>query len=150
MRLLFIKLYLLLFRPNFRFGSLDYIGRGFHIAKERPFTVGNNFFMGLHCHLSCPATIGDDVMLASCVALVGSDHQFDNITTTMNRSGRNPVSPITIGNNVWIGHGATILKGVTIGAGAVVAAGSIVTKDVPQNAIVAGNPATLKRYRKVV
>jgi len=150
MRLILTRLYLRLFRSNFQFQSLDYIGRGFHIAKDRPFTIGKNFFMGLHCHLSCPATIGDDVMFASGVALVGSDHRFDNITTTMNRSGRNPVSPITIGDNVWIGHGATILKGVTIGNGAVIAAGSIVTKDVPHNAIVAGNPATLKRYRKLV
>lgn len=53
----------------------------------------------------------------------------------------------TIGNDVWIGHGAMIKAGVTIGDGAVVASGSTVTKDVPPYAVVAGNPAVIKRYR---
>jgi acetyltransferase-like isoleucine patch superfamily enzyme len=50
-------------------------------------------------------------------------------------------APVKIGNNVWIGMGAVILKGVTIGDNAVVAAGAIVTRSVPANTIVAGNPA---------
>lgn len=49
--------------------------------------------------------------------------------------------PVFIGDNVWIGYRAMILKGVTIGANSVVAANSVVTKDVPSNSIVAGNPA---------
>lgn len=53
----------------------------------------------------------------------------------------------TIGNDVWIGHGAYIAAGVTIGDGAVVAAHSVVTKDVPAYAVVAGNPAVIKKWR---
>ncbi len=53
----------------------------------------------------------------------------------------------TIGNDVWIGHGALISAGVTIGDGAVVAAHAVVAKDVPPYAIVAGNPAVIKRFR---
>lgn len=53
----------------------------------------------------------------------------------------------TIGNDVWIGHGATVCAGVTIGDGAVVAAGSVVSKDVPPYAVVAGNPAVIKKWR---
>lgn len=52
-------------------------------------------------------------------------------------------APIKIGNNVWIGEYARICKGVTIGDGSIVAANAIVTKDVPQNCIVAGNPAKI-------
>ncbi|MGV6847911.1 MAG: CatB-related O-acetyltransferase [Marinibacterium sp.] len=53
----------------------------------------------------------------------------------------------TIGNDVWIGHGAFIAAGVTIGHGAVIGAQAVVTKDVPPYAVMAGNPATLKRWR---
>ena len=53
----------------------------------------------------------------------------------------------TIGNDVWIGHGALIKAGVTIGDGAVVAANAVVAKDVPPYAVVAGNPAVIKKFR---
>lgn len=54
---------------------------------------------------------------------------------------------VAIGHDVWIGHGAIVLPGRNIGTGAVVAAGAVVTKDVPDYAIVGGNPARLIRYR---
>jgi acetyltransferase-like isoleucine patch superfamily enzyme len=56
-------------------------------------------------------------------------------------------SPVTIGNDVWTGHNVNVMAGVNIGDGAIIAAGSVVTKDVPPFAIVAGVPATLKRFR---
>ena len=52
-------------------------------------------------------------------------------------------APVIIADNVWIGMNATILKGVTIGENSVVAAGSVVTKPVPPNVVVAGNPAVV-------
>jgi phosphonate metabolism protein (transferase hexapeptide repeat family) len=55
--------------------------------------------------------------------------------------------PVTIGHDVWIGHGAIVLPRRTIGTGAVIAAGAVVTKDVPDYAIVAGNPARVIRQR---
>ena len=56
-------------------------------------------------------------------------------------------TPVTLGNDVWIGHGAVVLPGVSLGSGAAVGAGSIVTKDVPPFAIVVGNPARVLRLR---
>ncbi len=53
----------------------------------------------------------------------------------------------TIGNDVWIGHGAYVAAGVTIGDGAIVAANAVVTKDVPPYAVVAGNPAQIRKWR---
>ena len=55
-------------------------------------------------------------------------------------------APITIGDGVWIGGSSIILAGVTIGDNAVIGAGSVVTRDVPKNAVVAGNPAKIIRY----
>jgi acetyltransferase-like isoleucine patch superfamily enzyme len=52
-------------------------------------------------------------------------------------------SPVIIKDNAWIGFNSIILKGVTIGEGAIVGAGSVVTKDVPDFAVVAGNPAKI-------
>lgn len=53
----------------------------------------------------------------------------------------------TIGHDVWIGHGAIVCAGVTIGDGAVVAQGAVVARDVPPYAVVAGNPAVIKKFR---
>lgn len=54
---------------------------------------------------------------------------------------------VVIGSDVWIGANCTILPGVTIHDGAVIGAGSVVTKDIPENAIAAGNPAQVIKYR---
>lgn len=54
---------------------------------------------------------------------------------------------IVIGNDVWIGSNVTIIEGVRIGDGAIIGAGTVVRKDIPDYAIVTGNPATIIRYR---
>ena len=52
-----------------------------------------------------------------------------------------------VGNDVWLGYGATVLPGVTIGDGAIIGAKAVVSRDVPPYAIVAGNPAEIRRMR---
>lgn len=68
------------------------------------------------------------------------------------RPERPPIGtkPVHIGDNVWIGMNAVILKGVTIGENSVVAAGSVVSKSVPANVVVAGNPAVIVKELKMV
>lgn len=56
---------------------------------------------------------------------------------------------VTIGDNVWLGNRVTIVGNVTIGEGAIVAAGSVVCKNVPNYAIVGGNPAKVIKYRDI-
>lgn len=92
---------------------------------------------GNDCELYCTERIeiGEDVIFGPGVILRDSDsHQI---------VGTNSTSPIIIGDHVWVGTRAIILKGVTIGNGAIIAAGTVVTKDVPNNCLVAGNPARI-------
>lgn len=81
-------------------------------------------------------TIEDGVLIGPKVNLTTLNHDFN----PENRSATQ-VKSIHIKKNAWIGIGSTILPGITIGENAVVGAGSVVTKDVPDNSIVAGNPA---------
>lgn len=78
--------------------------------------------------------IEDKAMIAANVQLISNNHDLAN---------RNIITckPVRICRNAWIGAGATILAGVTIGENSVVGASSVVTKNVPANTIVAGNPA---------
>lgn len=79
-------------------------------------------------------TIDDGAMIAANVQLISNNHDlYERLIITC--------KPVHIGKNAWIGAGATILPGVTIGDNAVVGAASVVTKDVPADTIVAGNPA---------
>jgi acetyltransferase-like isoleucine patch superfamily enzyme len=68
---------------------------------------------------------------------------------SMDRLTRTPdmFETVTIGNDVWMGHNVNVMSGVNVGDGAVIAAGAVVTRDVPPYAVVAGVPATIKRYR---
>ena len=91
-------------------------------------------------------TIGDNVRIATHTVIVPNNHKFDDAKKNIYEQGTER-KPIHIKDDVWIGAHVTILAGVTIGAHAVIAAGAVVTKDVPENAIVAGVPAKVLRLR---
>lgn len=84
--------------------------------------------------------IGMDCLLGPNVTIVSENHIFEDRSVTIRQQGESR-SPISIGNDVWIGAGATILAGVTIGDGAVIAAGAVVRDEVRAFSIVGGVPA---------
>ena len=86
-------------------------------------------------------------MLASSVAIVGDDHNWDEPGVPMQFAGRPQQRDTVIGADVWLGHGVTVMCGVTIGEGAIVAAGAVVTKDIPAYEVWAGVPASRIRSR---
>ncbi|WP_440897676.1 maltose acetyltransferase domain-containing protein [Amphibacillus sp. Q70] len=102
--------------------------------------VGENFYANFDCCILdvCEVHIGDNCMLAPGVQIYTATHPLG---PTLRNSGQELGKSITIGHNVWIGGSAVINPGVTIGDNVVVASGAVVTKSVPDNVVVGGNPA---------
>ncbi|MBN8475321.1 MAG: acyltransferase [Sulfuritalea sp.] len=90
--------------------------------------------------------IGDDTLIGPGVRIISYQHGYARGATI--RSQPVDARPIRIGRDVWLGANSIILAGVTIGDGAVVAAGAVVREDVPSHAVVAGVPATIRKYRE--
>jgi acetyltransferase-like isoleucine patch superfamily enzyme len=112
-------------------------GRGATIA------IGDRTFIQPRCQLSAHKAsirIGRRVQIAAGCAFYSYDHGLlsDQSITEQPLTTR---GDIEIGDDAWLGHGVVVLSGVRIGAGAAIGAGAIVTRDVPDNAVAAGNPA---------
>jgi acetyltransferase-like isoleucine patch superfamily enzyme len=105
--------------------------------------IGRNVFINQNCTFYDLGglDIADDVMIGPNVSIITSGHPLE----PSRRRAFTIAKPIVIERNVWIAAGATIIGGVTVGENSVVAAGSVVTKNVPPNTLVGGNPARVIR-----
>lgn len=119
--------------------------------------IGNNCNLCAHTLIESDVIIGHNVTVKSGVFLWDGTRVEDNVFIGPNATFTNDLMPrskvypesfsgIRIKRGASIGANATILPGITIGANAMVGAGAVVTRDVPDNAIVAGNPAKIIRY----
>jgi maltose O-acetyltransferase len=139
-------------RRFFAKGMLKSCGKGVNIehgaffGSGREIEIGDYSGIGLNCRISGPLKIGRDVMMAPGVMIFTQNHGADDISIPM-RLQTAPKRGVVIGDNVWIGANALIMPGVTVGSGAIIAGGAVVTKDVPDFAIVGGNPARVIKYR---
>ena len=126
-------------------------GKNVNIEKSAIFSshvsLGDNSGIGIRASLTGSVQIGNDVMMGPDCTIYSRNHAFDRLDIPMNKQGYLPEKTVVIGDDVWIGGHVIILPGVHIGTGAIVGAGAVVTKDVPDYAIVGGNPAKVIKYR---
>lgn len=132
-------------------GLLGSCGKNFTI--NQPFRcdygcnihIGEDFFANFNLTIldEAKVEIGDHAFIGPNVSIFTACHPLD---AAQRNTGVEWAEPVSIGDNVWIGGCATILPEVKIGDNVVIGAGSVVTKDVPSDVVVAGNPARIVKY----
>ena len=117
------------------------------VIMEKKIHIGNNFTGNYNLTILDirEVYIGDNVMIVPNTLITTVGHPLSPLGR---RNHLAFAKPINIGNDVWIGGNVTILPGVTIGNNVVVAAWAVVTKDVPDNCLVAGIPA--KKIKDII
>ena len=105
---------------------------------------GKGTFVNHGCYFMDGGTIhiGENVFIGPFCGFYTATHPLNYADIN---KGIEKALPIIVGDNCWLGANVSVLQGVTIGAGCVIAAGSVVTQDIPENCLVAGVPATIKK-----
>jgi UDP-2-acetamido-3-amino-2,3-dideoxy-glucuronate N-acetyltransferase len=125
-------------------GDNSKIGTFVEIQKNA--VIGRNVKISSHTFICEGVQIEDDVFVGHNVSFINDKYpRSANADGSLQTETDWKVVPTLVKKGASIGTSATILCGVTIGENAIVGAGSVVTKDVPDNAVVAGNPARLLR-----
>ncbi len=106
--------------------------------------LGKGTFVNHGCYFMDGGTIhiGENVFIGPFCGFYTASHPINYVDRN---KGLERALPIVVGDNCWFGANVSVMQGVTIGAGCVIAAGSVVTKDIPENCLVAGVPATIKK-----
>lgn len=118
---------------------------GAFVEIQKNARVGKNCKISSHTFICEGVTIEDEVFIGHGVMFINDTYPRAATGGVLQTEGDWSVEPTVIKKGASIGSGATILSKVTVGEGAIVGAGSVVTKDVPDRAIVAGNPAKMLR-----
>lgn len=119
--------------------------------------IGNNCNINAQVLIENDVIIGNNVTVKSGVQIWDGTRVEDNVFIGPNATLTNDLMPrskkypekfagITLKKGCSVGANATLLPGIIVGEGAMIGAGAVVTKDVPKNAIMVGNPAVIKGY----
>jgi len=116
------------------------------VLSQKETSIGRGVYIGPQCNIGA-CVIEKDCLLGSGVHILSGkqQHNFDDLNTPIREQG-GTFSPVTIGEDTWVGNGAIVMANV--GKKCVIAAGTVVTKDIPDFAIVGGNPASIIKMRK--
>jgi len=131
------------------------IGRGVGVVALRDLTLavqgrltfGDHVFMARGVHITCfdAVSIGSDVRFGERVSIHDENHVIEPLSASSARASGYVVSPVSIGDRVWLGANVVVLSGVSIGDDTVVAANSVVASSLPPGVLAAGAPAQVKR-----
>jgi acetyltransferase-like isoleucine patch superfamily enzyme len=130
-------------------GRWAWLGHGCKIrVHEGEASIGAKTVIGQECTISAyqHVSIGRECIIADRVMLIDFDHGVTEVERPIRAQGIYK-RDVRVGHNVWIGYGACILRGVTVGDNGVIGTSAVVTRDVPENAVVAGAPARVLRMR---
>jgi len=131
-------------------GRWSWIGDGCKIrAHEGVVSIGAKSVLGQECTLTSyqRISIGRECIIADRAMMIDFDHNVDDVERPIREQGIRK-RDVHVGHNVWIGYGACILRGVTVGDNVVIGTSSVLTRDVPDDAVVAGVPARVIRMRE--
>jgi acetyltransferase-like isoleucine patch superfamily enzyme len=120
---------------------------GAFVEIQKNASVGKNCKISSHTFICEGVAIEDDVFVGHGVTFINDTYpRATSPQGGLQTEADWKVEPTLVQKGASIGSGSTLLSNLTIGEGAIVGAGSVVTKSVPPHAIVAGNPAKIKRY----
>ena len=111
-------------------------------------SLGKESGIGINAYIQGETHIGDYVMMGPDCCIWTINHETLDTSIPMCKQGSKLEQPVFIGNDVWIGSRVTILPGVHIGNGVIIGAGAVVSKDIPDMAVVVGNPAQIVKFRQ--
>ncbi len=120
---------------------------GKHARFSHLVTLGDYSGIGNRAFLQGTVTIGNNVMMAEDVKIFTVNHDTSRIDIPMCEQGSQSERPVIIGDDVWIGSNVLILPGSKIGNGVILGAGSVVRGNLPDYAVVVGNPAKIIKFR---
>ena len=118
---------------------------GAFVEIQKNAKVGNNCKVSSHTFICEGVTIEDDVFIGHSVTFINDSYPRATSEGQLQTEADWKVEKTLVKKGASIGSGTTVLSNVTIGENAIVGAGSVVTRDVPANTIVAGNPARILR-----